>query len=120
MAETASIARTNEDIAQRVEAAFEESLRRYSHSRHMAATDACLDILEALNLREVITVPLASRRRIRNLLEPLPATCRGVLSSDPRTQPLLESIYKVQERLMNLHCPERPALLALGGEDSDG
>ena len=120
MAEVASIALANEDIAQRVEAAFEDSLRRYAHSRHMAATDRCLSILEELNLREVITVPAEVRRRIRTLLEPLPATCRGVLSSDPRTQPLLESIYRVQERLMNLHCPERPALLALGGEDSDG
>lgn len=113
MAEVASIAAANEDIWARVEAAFEESLRRYEYTRLMARTDDVLAILEELNLRGVVIVPADLRQCIRCLLEELPEACRMALSQDPRTQRVLESIYVVQDRLLNRKHPGRQKLLTL-------
>lgn len=108
-----SIATANEDIAARVEAAFEESLRRYEYTRLMARTDDVLTLLEELNLRGVAIVPADLRQRIRCLLEPVPWACRMALSQGTRTQTVLESIYVVQDRLLNRKHPGRQKMLAL-------
>lgn len=112
-----SIATANEDIRARVEAAFEESLRRYAFVRYLAATDDCLCLLEDLNLRGVPVVSSTMRRRINGLLEELPEAYRDALSQDTRTQRVLESIYVIQDRLLNRKHPERRELLALEEED---
>lgn len=114
-----SIAAANENIRARVEAAFGESLRCYAYARYLAATDDCLCLLEDLNLRGVPFVPAATRYRIHRLLEELPEACRMALSQDPHTQRVLESIYVVQDRLLNRKHPGRRELLALE-EGDDG
>lgn len=108
-----SIATANEDIRASVETAFEESLRHYAYARYLAATDDCLALLEDLNLRGIAFVSVAMRRRINGLLEELPEAYREALSQDPRTQRVLESVYVIQDRLLNRKHPGRQKLLAL-------
>jgi hypothetical protein len=74
------------------------------------ATDRVLWRLEALNLKGVRDLPAGMGQQIRDALAEVPASCLEPLVGG-KVQEALDSVFEVQNLLLNLMVPGRAALL---------
>lgn len=108
------------DIRELEEAVAAENRRRYAFYRMLAATDRLLWALEKLNSDGVRRLPEDVRARMRASLAELPETVRNRFAEEGGVQVALDSVFDLQNDLLNLMVPGRRALLAREEGEEEG
>ena len=91
----------------------ERSLAAWRIDAPIVEIDRMLDELETMNLSGRRRVPLGWEPRLQRFLASIPAGCRQELRGNISPNRLMDSLYEIQDRLLDLKIgPLRHALLS--------